>query len=400
MAAYYNENEKGSAAWLRELILDGLIADGVVDERSITEVMLEDLKGFTQVHLFAGIGGWPLALRLAGWPDDLPVWTGSCPCQPFSAAGKQQGVADERHLWPEFYRLIRQCHPPILFIEQVESAVRHGWLDGVFTDLEAEGYACGAAVLGAHSVGSPHIRQRLFGMAHSNRPEFRGWREKRFQSFGRLYVANGRSHDGLADARSFQSQFVADDSAETIAEQGSDEETVEFTGRCGAGWMADSTNDRRTEHVRESREREIAGPLNATERAGVSRVEYTAGDGRQQRRTEPSGGALPADAALAGWVTPSSRDHKDTPGMATTGKNPDGSIRSRMDQLPRQAHGIVSELSTVPTAKRGAYQLNPRFSLWLMGFPAAWASCGERAMQSCRKSRRSSSKPTCKALFE
>jgi len=329
MAAYYNENEKGSAAWLRELILDGLIADGVVDERSITEVMLEDLKGFTQVHLFAGIGGWPLALRLAGWPDDLPVWTGSCPCQPFSAAGKQQGVADERHLWPEFYRLIRQCHPPILFIEQVESAVRHGWLDGVFTDLEAEGYACGAAVLGAHSVGSPHIRQRLFGMAHSNRPEFRGWREKRFQSFGRLYVANGRSHDGLADARSFQSQFVADDSAETIAEQGSDEETVEFTGRCGAGWMADSTNDRRTEHVRESREREIAGPLNATERAGVSRVEYTAGDGRQQRRTEPSGGST-AGGCGAGGLGDSLIERS----QGYTGDGDDGEEPGRLDTQP------------------------------------------------------------------
>jgi DNA (cytosine-5)-methyltransferase 1 len=66
------------------------------------------LRGFTQCHFFAGIGVWSYALRLAGWPDDRPVWTGSCPCQPFSAAGKGAGFADERHLWPAWHHLIRE----------------------------------------------------------------------------------------------------------------------------------------------------------------------------------------------------------------------------------------------------------------------------------------------------
>lgn len=164
---YYNEYDKKTAMWLRELIKSGLIPDGIVDDRSIVEVKPDDLRGYTQCHFFAGIGGWSVALQLAGWPADKPVWTGSCPCQPFSAAGKGLAQADERHLWPVFYNLIKECRPITCFGEQVASAIGKGWLDGISADLESEDYACGATVLGAHSVGAPHIRQRLYWMADS-----------------------------------------------------------------------------------------------------------------------------------------------------------------------------------------------------------------------------------------
>lgn len=167
MTAYYNENDPFAAQWLRNLIAAGHIMDGEVDERSIRDVAADDVRGFTRCHFFAGIAGWDYALHLAGWPDDRPVWTGSCPCQPFSVAGKRQGHTDDRHLWPDWFRLIAECRPAIVFGEQVEGAVRHGWLDLVFGDLEKEGYACGAHVLGAHSVGAPHIRQRLWWVATS-----------------------------------------------------------------------------------------------------------------------------------------------------------------------------------------------------------------------------------------
>ena len=108
MTAYYNEHEPYAAQWLRNLIAAGHIAAGDVDARDIQDVTPDDLTGYTQCHFFAGVGGWSYALRLAGWPDDRPVWTGSCPCQPLSSAGQRKGAADERHLWPAFFRLIIQ----------------------------------------------------------------------------------------------------------------------------------------------------------------------------------------------------------------------------------------------------------------------------------------------------
>ena len=178
MAAYYNEFDPYAAQWLRNLIAAGHIAAGDVDERSIVDVSPDDLKSYTQVHFFAGIGGWSHALRLAMWPDDRPVWTGSCPCQPFSAAGKQRGTEDERHLWPVFHRLIAECRPAVVFGEQVASRLGRDWLCGVRADLEALEYAVAAADLCAAGTGAPHVRQRLYwlGDALGARSQKRGQR--------------------------------------------------------------------------------------------------------------------------------------------------------------------------------------------------------------------------------
>ena len=216
---YYNDNDLFMVEWLVTSIATDELQRGIVDGRSITEVLPDGLNAFRQCHFFAGVGGWPLALRWAGWPEDHPVWTGSCPCPPFSSAaatlslavngerrckwcgGREPGFIDgpnsviewfgcvgcgwydTRHLWPEFLRLIKVCRPAVVFGEQVSSPLGRQWNAGVYADLEAIGYRVPCDEQGnyelydlpAAGVGAPHIRQRLFwvGVAHGSRSQSR-----------------------------------------------------------------------------------------------------------------------------------------------------------------------------------------------------------------------------------
>ncbi|MDV9031322.1 DNA cytosine methyltransferase [Pseudomonas sp. RAC1] len=176
MRAYYNEIDPYAAQWLRNLIAAGHIAPGDVDERSIEDVHPDDLKPYTQCHFFAGVGVWSYALRRAGWPDDRPVWTGSCPCQPFSAAGAGAGFDDQRHLWPHFHWLISERQPAIVFGEQVASKDAEPWLDLVQADLEAMAYAFGAIAFPSAGVGAPHIRDRSYWVANAADQRQHRWR--------------------------------------------------------------------------------------------------------------------------------------------------------------------------------------------------------------------------------
>jgi DNA (cytosine-5)-methyltransferase 1 len=182
--AFYNEINDYAADWLENLISRGLIADGVVDRRSIAEIKPSDLDGFCQVHFFAGLGGWSYALRNAGIRDSVPVWTGSCPCQPFSAAGKGGGFDDERHLWPHFHWLIEQCRPRIVLGEQVASKDGLAWIDLVQTDLEGSGYTSAAIDSCSAGFGAPHIRQRLYWMAYAESADRWSQREVDGEAYG------------------------------------------------------------------------------------------------------------------------------------------------------------------------------------------------------------------------
>ncbi|EPL2256983.1 TPA: DNA cytosine methyltransferase [Klebsiella pneumoniae] len=197
-SAYYNEIDPFAAQWLRNLIAAGHIAPGEVDERSIEDVTPDDLRGFTQCHFFAGIGVWSHSIRLAGWPDDRPVWTGSCPCQPFSAAGKGDGFADERHLWPHFFHLISERRPQHVFGEQVASGNANVWFDLVQADLEGMGYAFGLVPFTSAGIGAPHIRERAYWVAnaHGVISDRRG----DVRETGRDEYSNGGDDVRLADA--------------------------------------------------------------------------------------------------------------------------------------------------------------------------------------------------------
>lgn len=197
MTAYYNEIDPYAAEWLRNLITAGHIAPGVVDTRSIEDVHPADLQEFTQCHFFAGIGVWSLALRRAGWPDDRPVWTGSCPCQPFSAAGQGAGFADERHLWPAFGHLIAQCKPAVVIGEQVASKDVDVWIDLVHADLEALGYAFGSVPFPAAGIGAPHIRDRNYWVANAQLQQ----RSGRQRAIGAVYDPRGRQQGSAATPR-------------------------------------------------------------------------------------------------------------------------------------------------------------------------------------------------------
>ena len=247
--AYYNEIDPYAAQWLRNLIAAGHIAPGDVDERSIEDVHPDDLRSYRQCHFFAGIGVWSYALRRAGWSDDRPVWTGSCPCQPFSEAGKGAGFDDERHLWPAWHWLIQECRPPAVFGEQVAKKDAEPWLDLVSADMEALGFAVGALAFPSAGVGAPHIRERTYFMAHTSSAGL----EKRLRHRGEPGIA-GRRRD--ADARGSTSCRMADaqqhdcgcEAAATDNDRPQADRPADRAGRrCGAsGRMADSLLQQRS----------------------------------------------------------------------------------------------------------------------------------------------------------
>jgi site-specific DNA-cytosine methylase len=346
VSAIYSDNDRHAAAWLRELVKDGHLPQGMVNERDIRDLRASDLQSYRQVHLFAGIGGWAYALHLAGWPATRPVWTASCPCQPFSSAGKRKAGCDDRHLWPHLFRLVGECRPATLFGEQVSSKLGYRWLARVRDDLEKAGYAVGCADLPACSQGAPHIRNRLFLVADRGRV---GW-QTRPQDDGEATDAKAwaaadselcRSAGGLADAtsRRDQNQRVGVES------------TGQYVGVVTASGI-------------EPREASLLRP-EMKERLG-----------------------------LAGWATPTERDyrHPNAKSLADRGGGKKG------EQLANQVvhSGPTADSSSAETSMNTAGTasvaclLNPRFSLWLQGYPDVWASCAERAIASCRKLRRRS----------
>lgn len=299
---YFNEWDPKTAAWLRELIRRGHLPDGIVDERSITEVAPEDLRGFRQWHFFAGIGGWPLALKLAGWPAYAPVCTGSPPCQPFSVAGKRGGRDDSRHLAPAFLDLIAELRPPAIFGEQVSAAIKELWLDALFVELEDEGYACGSAVLPACSVGAPHKRDRLFFgaidladlVSDGLERRLRGWEDPEWQTIRRPAGRGGAAGD-LPNAEHLQRpQPMSGLRAGGMVPGGRAEEAHPPAGHRGDGGMANGDDDRQQSGTRGGGR---SGPSGSVDDAGRR------GSSRQLPDTADSTGLVGVEGAVIGELS-------------------------------------------------------------------------------------------------
>lgn len=284
--AYYNENNPFAAAWLQNLIDADCIAPGVVDTRSIEEVTANDLKGFTQCHFFAGIGVWSYALRCAGWPDSRPVWTGSCPCQPFSQSGKRRGFNDPRHLWPTWRQLIKECAPYVIFGEQVASKDGLTWFDVVQLDLEKAEYAVAVVDLCAAGFGAPHIRQRLFWVADAD-SIISDWRGDVRASGRDEHSASGNA-SWLADTSSERCNGI--NSLLQRKEPGWNAEGLsETTGHCSSDGLAHPDND--------SRERRLSGwqdsqreVVNGSSGCGGTDSRLPAADNEQRPLTLPTRG--------------------------------------------------------------------------------------------------------------
>ena len=331
--AYYNEHEPYAAAWLRNLIAAGHIAPGDVDERSIVDVRPADLAGYTQCHFFAGIGVWSYALRLAGWPDDRPVWTGSCPCQPLSSAGLRLGHADERHLWPALHGLIAERRPAAFLGEQVASQDGREWFAAVRADLEHLGYACGAADLAAAGVGAPHIRQRLFFVADASRAG--GGRDA-----GTVPGPKGEGGRAGSEPRDLADEPLADGAARVVADA------------AGAGPQGRGSRGRaRPGYKGAAAERGgAAGRLVDAEGAGCSR---TAGGGGQGRRSGFEHAGALGDANATGRSGRTERDERAEAGQhAPSGADAERpGFWSAVDWLPcRDGKARPVEPGTFPLA--------------------------------------------------
>jgi DNA (cytosine-5)-methyltransferase 1 len=168
---YYNENNKYCAQWLRNLMAGGYIPDGDIDERSIEEVKESDVQGYVQCHFFAGIGGWAYAGRLAGWPDDCPVWTGSPPCQDNSVAGAiwnvRAGLRGHRsglaHIWID---LMERVRPPVVFFENVPGIKK--WISEIERRMEGIGYSVSRKDIASWDIGALDKRERVWIVADIN----------------------------------------------------------------------------------------------------------------------------------------------------------------------------------------------------------------------------------------
>lgn len=185
----YTDLNVECCAWLGSRVEDGSLPPGDVLLADVRHLNREHIAGYKHVHLFAGIGGFPLGLAWAGWPADLTVLTGGFPCPDISVAGKGAGIGTRDNptarsgLFWELVRVAEIFGPEILLVENVGALSRRG-LDVVAAALGEIGYVVPDAYrLGAWALGAPHERERWWIV---------GWRKHARRAIGNASSERGQ----------------------------------------------------------------------------------------------------------------------------------------------------------------------------------------------------------------
>jgi len=167
-SVYYNDNDPYCCKVLQKNIKHGNLPEGYVDGRDIRDVRASELVGYQHVHLFAGIGGFPLGFKWAGFPESIRIVTGGFPCQDISQANQFEslGLDGERSgLWAEYYKLICKLRPPYAIVENVSALLFRG-LGTILADLARIRYDAEWRMLRACDFGLPHRRKRILIIAY------------------------------------------------------------------------------------------------------------------------------------------------------------------------------------------------------------------------------------------
>lgn len=373
---------------MRWLMRAEVISEGTVDEQSIATIDPAHLAGFTQCHFFAGIGIWQYSLRLAAWPEEEEVWTGSCPCQPFSPVGKRKGKADERHLWPAWFRQIRERRPGVVFGEQVADGDGIDWLDHVQNDMESIGYRFGACVLPAAGFGAPHGRHRTFFVADTRSGRLRSITGTCGEKSGS--ESDGPNLGGCHGARALANAQCERTGQRPATEPRSDRQDDGVPGEDGALGSVGNSDERRREALRRGLGKnetsgKVEGAQHSDRPSKIGSVGDASSGGRRKRRdaSRARGGGHVDSAEQSGSLADSQGERLGS-GRPSETSGPSGTIgqpeRLREAGIMGNADGAGSQTFQRETIQRtgrreegrATMQPGPTSGFWR---DAVWIEC-------------------------